>query len=258
MKLTLLQIVQEILSSLDSDEVNSIADTTEAGQVALIVRRVYLDMCSRMNLNEHFDFFQLQASGDNNLPIVMYRPENVDQLIWLKYDKRLTNPAPVAFKDITYMEPSTFFDRMFMLNSSESTVDTASLDVGGDDFTLLYRNDRHPSYWTSLNDRTIIFDSHLASLDTTLQKSKTNCYGLLSRTFDILDDTFVPDLDDQQFSLLVNETKALAWAELKQTVHAKAEKEARRQATRTQRNKRALPSNHVYGDYMNIAGYGRK
>ena len=37
MKTTLLQIVQSILSDMDSEEVNSISDTTEAQQIASVV-----------------------------------------------------------------------------------------------------------------------------------------------------------------------------------------------------------------------------
>ena len=44
MKFTLLEMVQEILSDMDSDEVDSIEDTVEAEQVATIVRSTYLAM----------------------------------------------------------------------------------------------------------------------------------------------------------------------------------------------------------------------
>jgi len=50
-------------------------------------------------------------------------------------------------------------------------------------------------------------------------------------------DTFIPELDDQQFPLLLNEAKSLAFFELKQTPHTKAEQEARRQWTSLQRDK---------------------
>ena len=242
---------------MDSDEINSIDDTTESYQVALVVRRVYLDIVSRLNLNEHFDFFQLTASGDSTLPTVMYRPSDVDQLVWLKYDKKQSASDPVKFKDVYYMEPGRFFDRMFMMNTDDSNISSSDFSIDGDDFKLLYMTDRHPNYWTSVDDYTLIFDAYDSSLDTTLQKSKTYCYGLKNVTF-TLSDSFTPDLDSQQFSLLINEAKALAWAELKQATHQRAEREAKNQTIRTQKNKRALPSSHAYADYNRIKGYGRK
>lgn len=257
MKQTLLEITQEILSSMDSDEVNSINDTPEAAQVALVVRRAYLDLASRLNLNEHFDFFKLDASGDSALPIVMYRPASVDQLLWIKYDKRILVGDPVDLQDVKYRDPSTFFNMMFMLNEDETDIGTGSLAIGGEDFTLLWRTDRAPTYWTSMNDSTLIFDSYDVSLDTTLQKSKTHCYGLLNTTF-TLTDNFTPDLDSQQFSLLVNDAKSLAWAELKQASHQRAEREAKRQLVSAQKNKRALPTDAVYPPFFNLPNYGRK
>lgn len=243
---------------MDSDEVNSISDTTEAGQVAMVVRRVYLDICNRLNLNEHFDFFQLTASGDSTLPVVMYRPETIDQLIWIKYDKRTSVSDPVDFEDIKYMDLRQFMDRMYMHNTDESNVSSTSLSIGDDTVTLIYKTDRQPYYWTSYNDTTILFDSYYSTLDTTLQKSKTQCYGLISRTFDIYDDNYTPDLDAQQFSLLINEAKALAWAELKQMTHVRSERESKRQWTRTQRNKKALPGGEFTSAYDELPDYGRK
>ena len=40
-KMTVLEMVQDILNDMDSDEVNSINDTIEAQQVANTVRTVY-------------------------------------------------------------------------------------------------------------------------------------------------------------------------------------------------------------------------
>ena len=42
-KLTLLDMVQRTLSSMDSDTVNSFDDTIESEQVAYIIRDVYFD-----------------------------------------------------------------------------------------------------------------------------------------------------------------------------------------------------------------------
>jgi hypothetical protein len=44
-KMTLLEIVQDVLNDMDSDEVNSISDTVEATQIANICRSVYYYDC---------------------------------------------------------------------------------------------------------------------------------------------------------------------------------------------------------------------
>jgi len=42
MKMTLLEMVQEVLYSIGSDEVNSIADTVESEDVARLIRSTFL------------------------------------------------------------------------------------------------------------------------------------------------------------------------------------------------------------------------
>jgi hypothetical protein len=46
MKKTLLEMTQDILNDMDSDEVNSISDTVEAQQVANIIKTCYNEMIS--------------------------------------------------------------------------------------------------------------------------------------------------------------------------------------------------------------------
>ena len=52
-KLTLLDIVQRTLSSMDSDAVDSYTDTVESEEVAYIVRDTYYDMITNLQVPEH-------------------------------------------------------------------------------------------------------------------------------------------------------------------------------------------------------------
>ena len=255
-KQTLLELTQEVLSSLDGDEVNSISDTTESAQVATIIRRVYYDIISRSNLPEHFDLFELTASGDSSKPTLMYRPARVNQLIWLKYDKRLLGDTAPNIQLVDYMPPTEFAKMMHALNLDDTDVLSFDHTISGDAVTFLYRNDKAPDWWTSFDDYTFVFDSFDDEIDDTLQKTKTVCYGLVDVEWTV-NDAFIPDLDAQQFSLLVNEAKSLAWAELKQAQHAKAEQSARRQWIHLQQSKNALPAKR--GEFFSqLPNYGRK
>lgn len=255
-KQTLLELTQEVLSSLDGDEVNSISDTTESAQVATIVRRVYYDIISRSNLPEHFDLFELTASGDSLKPTLMYRPARVNQLIWIKYDKIMDGETAPNYQMVDYKDPTSFLAMMDSLNTDETDVASFTHTIEGDSITFNYRNDKAPDWWTSFDDYTFVFDSYDAEVDTTLQKNKTKCYGLVDVTW-THNDAFTPDLDAQQFSLLVNEAKSLAWAELKQAQHMKAEQSARRQWIHLQQSKNALPAKR--GEFFsNLPNYGRR
>src|SRR5690349_4041219 len=64
-KYTVLQLTQSILSSMNSEEVNSINDTPEALQVANCIKTAYEDIVGPANLIGDFDTFQVSnATGE--------------------------------------------------------------------------------------------------------------------------------------------------------------------------------------------------
>jgi len=103
-------------------------------------------------------------------------------------------------------------------------------------FTFYFKNDRQPNYYTVVSNKYIIFDSFDNTQDVTLQTSKSLVYGWVIPAF-TMSDNFIPPLDDQQFPMLLNEAKSLAFLELKQQVHQKSEQEVMRQLTSLQKFK---------------------
>lgn len=235
MKLTLLDMVQNIASSLSSDEVNSISDTTESMQIAEIIKATFINIVSRANLPEQKELFQLDPSLDIARPNLMFIPAGIKKIEWLKYyDTKVGQTA--QYKYVTLIPIQQFSELVNTFDPSQSFVDTLSLTINSETFLFRYKDNIQPTYATVLSDYYVIFDSFNETLDSTLQASKTECYGLKGVTW-TMTDTFIPDLDDAQYPLLLNEAKSLAYFELKQISHPKAEQEARRQWTSLQRDK---------------------
>jgi hypothetical protein len=88
---TVLELVQSILASMGSDEVNSIGDTAEAQQVLNIVETVYYNIAARGQLPEHEGLIQLTSVNDPLRPTLMQVPSNVTRIDWINYFD--TNPA---------------------------------------------------------------------------------------------------------------------------------------------------------------------
>jgi hypothetical protein len=213
---------------------------------------VFYDIVSRGGLHEHKDLCELTASGEATQPTVMYRPERIRSIEWLKYNK--TDEDLVAnFTLITYLPPREFLNIMHSFSTTESNVGEFTLTIGSDNVEFYYKNDKHPDYYTTYDDYTIVFDSYLATQDSTLQKNKTLGYGELGPTF-TLSDSFVPDLDEKQFALLLNEAKVLAFAELKQTGHQVAAGNARKQWINMKKNQSVIPTPH----FNQLPNYGRR
>lgn len=336
MKLTLLQLTQNILSSLDSDEVNSIFDTTESMQVATCIQTTFFNLVSRAGLPDQMQLFQLVPSGDSSKPVLMFKPANVDKIDWLKYldtnpnanqqvdqfgafqhdlnvdvlppwtttststvtmqtgnatfvtatvvtgiaagqgvaassganlmsgtvvsyvgttliinvtsvigsgsfsswsitENILGTPSPI-YKYVTLLPTQQFLDMVNNFNLNDSNVQSFTFTEGANSFNLYYKNDSQPNYATVIENFYFIFDSFDSTQDSTLQASKTLCSGQTIPTF-TMQDSFIPDLDDYQFPLLLSESKSLAFFELKQMIHQKAEQENKRQWSQVQKNK---------------------
>lgn len=249
MKYTLLQLTQNILSSLDSDEVNSIDDTQESRQVAQLIRTTYFNIMSRANLPEHKQLFKLIASAEDETPVLMYRPDDVSKVEWVKYNKEDVEGVD-NFKYVTILPLQQFIDMVQSLDSAATEVESFTLNG----FDFKYVTTKHPDYCTIINDYYFVFDSYNEDFDDTLTGNNTMCFGQKIPTFELVD-SYVPDMDDQQFPLLLNEAKSLAFVELKQMKHDKAEQESRRQWITLQRTKRLGPTPT---DFESLPHFGRK
>lgn len=250
MKLTNLDYVQSILSSLGSDEVNSVSDTTESLQVLEIVKQTYFNIVSRAELKDQKKPFQLDPSLTVLEPNLMFIPSNIKSMEWIKYYKT----SSAMYNYVTMLPIQQFVDYVNGYNPSDVAVDVLSLVVEGETFLFNYKNNVTPHYCTVLSNFYVVFDSYDAAVDSTLQASKTMCYGLTTPTWEDTDD-FIPLLDEQQVSLLLNEAKSLAFLELKQLTHAKAEQEAKRQWGTIQKNK-STDNKPSYFDQL--PDFGRK
>lgn len=248
MKLNLLEITQDILNSMDSDEVNTITETVESNQVAQIVKTTYYELISRRDWPHLKELFQLEASGDNTKPTHMAIPESVQETRDINYNKRKSTDTQDKYNSVQYMFPEEFLRLTNSRDSSASNVLTV-VDYTGVDLYVL--TDKAPQFWTSFDDDNIVFDSHDIAVDTTLQASKTQCFGIRQPLW-TNSDTFIPDLPVEAFPLLVAEAKSVAQFQVRQMLDQKSEQQAQRQRFRmSQKSWRA----HKQDRYPN---YGRR
>lgn len=222
-KMTLLEVVQEILSDMNSDNVNSINDTIEAQQVVQIAKRTFFNMVNERILPHTAGFFNLTALVNPNKPTHVRIEDNVIRIESIKYDCRKTEDEPVDPKELTYMAPKDFADFVMSRNPQAPNVDTV-LDV----LPLFIINDAPPTYWTSFDDKTIVFDSYNSEIESTIQSSKCYAYGETEPTW-TSEDSFVPNIPAKMFPYFVNETKSMCFMTIKEVPHQKVEQAADRQ-----------------------------
>lgn len=255
MKYTLLQLTQQVLSSISGDEVNSINDTTESQDIVKLIKRVYGNLAEITDYPQRYGLFGLTPSGDASKPTLMTIPlSTVKNLQWVKYDCKQTGETDTNFQVMGYVDTDEFFRRMHSLApSADATLTSFTHTVNGQSVAFIVENDTAPSYYTTIDDETLIFDAYDSAVDTTLQTSKTLCYGELQPTWTESDGFYIPFNDHQ---LLLSECISLAWAEMKQAANAKAEHDASRLRTGMQRKKHQ--ANPAASFQVMTPNYGRK
>ncbi len=245
MKLTLLQMVQDILSDMDSDEANSIDDTVESTQVAQTIRTCYDEMIGNRNWPHLRKLITLENIGDTAYPNYLVVPENVKELSLFKYDKRKSTETKLNLQEIYWKEPDSFLRYTNARNSDNANVETV-IDHSG--VKLLVLNDVAPTYWTTFNDTHIVTDSYDVAVDTTLQGSKSQCMAYTQPVWTHEDD-FIPDLPVEAFPALLAESKSTCFFNIKQMPNQKTEQKSQRQQRWLSRKAWRTKGGVEYPDY---------
>jgi hypothetical protein len=244
-------MTQNILNEMESDEVNSISDTSEAAAVAQIIETSYYDLIANITVPEHFELMQLAALSDASQPNYLQYPSTMTKLMWFKYDKRdSASDTKINYVEVKYLEPDHFLTKIDGRDSSATAVDT--ITDSSSSVKLLIKNDTNPAYWTSFDDDYIICDAYDSSIESTLQQSKTQAWGKKEPTF-TQSDLFVPDMDMDKFPLLLAVAKSNCFASLKGQ-QAFAASTARSSMVKNQNNRHRATVANGYGQPK----YGRK
>lgn len=213
MRRTLLELTQSILNDLDGEPVNSIFDTEEATQYASVVRDTYFNIVAARQTPEHDELLKLTALSDSTKPVYLKYPDNVKEIRLFEYDT----------KEVYWKDPIKFLESM--PTAGQDGVASATDPTNG--VTITFRTDKNPKYYTSFDNEYIVCDSYDMSKDTTLQESKTRCWGTKYPSF-TMNDSFVPDLNETLFPYLLAESKSVCFSIFKSGSDPKVEQAARR------------------------------
>lgn len=246
MKMTLLDIVQDILSDMSGDYSNSIGDTEESLQIAQIVKSTYDEMMSRRDWPHLMRVIPLQSYGDNNLPTCLIIPENVRQLSWINYNKQVAIGDTDKYEGVTYLEP-----RKFLQWCNSRTSGNTFVCILPDGVSLKVATDSPPTYWTSFDDKLVFMDSYVSTLESTLQGRNSQSEVVIYPQWEMTN-YFVPNMPAHLFPALLAEAKSTCFLVIKKMANEKAEQQSLRQ-----QRKMSLSSWKAAGGIQR-PNYGRK
>lgn len=173
-KLTLLQLVQDMLVAIDAEAVTSVGETPEAGMCVNIANRAF-EQIAVYRRWRHFKQYSRLDAGSNLNELVMPSGTIAFQPNDLWY-----NDLPMQ-----YMRPEHFQTFTIRRDTSESNIESVN--------DIKVYNDRDPDFYTSPDDETLVFDAmpdNVSGLDSTL--SRAMIYKLPTSRL---------DSDSQQFDL---------------------------------------------------------
>lgn len=244
-KKTVLEYVQAALSVMDSDTVDSIDDTVESAQIALLFKDVYFEFINREEWSWLNKPVVLDGTVTNPLnPTRVKIPDSVKRVTYLSYDvsSSILNPE---YRELHYLDPIDFVKRF---------------NQGGDDrqlvlvdsFKFYVHTNRQPEYWTSFDDELIHLDAFDSAVDSTIISNKLAVYGTVIPEFTV-EDAFIPDLPVAQIPMLQHSLNAAAMLHFKQIVSPVDERREQRQLSQMRRQESKTQQRGYYS-----AKYGRK
>jgi hypothetical protein len=220
---------------MDSDQVDSIADTAEAGQVSELLRDVYFELLNR----QEWEFLKgpvtLTAAGDTTKPTKFTVQEGLRHLHNVWYN--VASGSDVERRELKWVEPVEF------LNSygSGAAGDGKLLVTDGTQLQFYVRTDRMPSVYTTFDGETVWFDAYDSSVETSLVTSKVSAFGVSIPTFSLTDD-FVPVLPNHMVPLLQSTLNSVSHVYLKQ------QQAGRQLAQARSRNQRVSSREYYYAN----------
>jgi len=242
-RMTLGELVDDILSSMDSDPVTTYDDTVESRQVADILRTTYYNLIDGRDWPNLYSMFTLTETSAST-PCTMTIPTATIDLKWVKYNVRSSTDTKDRYQEIIFKEPREFMALLDARDSSASNIDQKTISS----IKYNFYNDRAPTYYTSINETTAIFDAYDVDVETYLKTTKTQVYGKSYPTVTLSDGMYF-DLPPDAFSLLLEEAKSRAFVELKQINNPKADQWAGIQKRRMSQEAWKIRNGVTYSSY---------
>ena len=245
--MTLLEMVQNILSDMEEDVVTSYTDTVSSQAVAEIIKNTYDNIISGRDWPHLYKMFKISSTGTNT-PTRMLLPETIMSLVYVKYNKKRLGESRDRYTEIPFVEPQEF---MRILDARDDSDDAIAIVNDPDSqVPLNVYTDRHPTMYTSFSEAALTFDGYYGDVENgaRLFTDNTQCYGRLYPNIVMSDSLYFP-LPIEAYQMLLEEAKSTAFLTLKQMPNQKAEQHSVTQRRRMSQQAWTIRNGIKYPDY---------
>lgn len=205
-KRTLLEIVQLTLNVTGGDYVESISDSQESEDMALLAKDVFYDISNWDEWPYQNNLASLESPADTSAPTVMQINDDYKFIHSVQY---LKEGDTDVFTDIKYLPPEEFIRVSDSKMSNSSSMKIYGYGLRSSVF-LTVGTDEHPRYYTSFDDKNIIFDSYDSSVDVFLANWKCRVMASIIPDFKMVDNHEI-NLPDTMMGLYISQVKVAAY-----------------------------------------------
>lgn len=239
---TYLELVKDITLEVTGKVIYTQLETRESEAITQIVEDSYYEILDSRDWPYFLKFFTLTETAAGT-PTKMTIPSTVKNIKYLKYNNIPFGGTVDDYKLVKFLEPQRF---MNVLDARTTGSIASWTDTDGIKYKVF--DDAAPTYYTSPDEQTIIFDSYDSAVDTFLTTAKSQAYGMKFSSVTV-DDDFVFDLPPEAFSLLLAEAKAKSFRIVNKEVNAQAELYAQAQRAKFQEKPWKLRDNFDIRDF---------
>lgn len=207
MSMNLQEMTERVAEFVNASRVNSIHDTDESLKIATIIKETYEEMVLSKEIQTALVLFPLQSASSETTRTKLYLPDTALTLDIVKY----TDHQGKVYSP-SYLEPMEFVSMTLDLDTTKSETETVVDAEAGVTYNIT--NNKDPSYYTLMAGKYLIFDSYNKKVENSIEGRRALVYGHIMPVFELRDD-FVPDLQEQQFPVLVSRAKTAADMELR-------------------------------------------
>lgn len=211
-KMTLLQIVQNVLSSMEADNVNSIGDTVESAAIARTAEETYYELMAYGDWPHLVGTYSLTSLSDSAKPNYLEIPDEYKNIQYLSY----------LGTELRYKEPEEFLK---YVNSRDLSLSNVVEVTGFHGVTYKIINDTLPTYFTLLEEKYVVTDSYDSVVETTLQGDNASVVASVLPAW-ASTDNYVPSLTDNMFPVYLAMVKRAAFLYFRREVSNKDERVA--------------------------------
>ena len=207
MTMNLVDMAERVAQFCNASHIDSIHDTDESYRIAQIIKETYETMILSQEIQTALELFHLQSATAEDLKTTLYLPDECLTLDIVKY----TNHQGKIYSP-QYLEPMDFISRSLDLDVTRPNVTTVVDPESNTTYNI--QTDKDPSYYTVMSGKYLVFDSYNKDFEDLIQGRHALVYGHTMPEFK-LEDNFIPDLQEQQFPVLLSRAKTAADMELR-------------------------------------------